>query len=128
MGMGGCYGVLSGRRGMVFSEEQRVGTPMMNLKAYLPVKEAFGFDSALRAQTGGKAFPQCGRLPQRGRVRWPGCAGGEKAQPFCCSSRRATTTSWRRSKEMDQLLVVLDDMFLPNARRSSGTSFFGFCQ
>jgi len=57
--MGGCYGVLSGRRGMVFSEEQRVGTPMMNLKAYLPVKEAFGFDSALRAQTGGKAFPQC---------------------------------------------------------------------
>jgi len=57
--MGGCYGVLSGRRGHVFAEEQRVGTPMMQLKAYLPIKESFGFTSALRAATGGKAFPQC---------------------------------------------------------------------
>jgi len=57
--MGGCYGVLSGRRGHVFSEEQRPGTPMMQLRAYLPVKESFGFDTELRAATGGKAFPQC---------------------------------------------------------------------
>jgi elongation factor 2 len=57
--MGGVYGVLSGRRGHVFAEEQRPGTPMMQLKAYLPVKESFGFDSELRANTGGKAFPQC---------------------------------------------------------------------
>jgi elongation factor 2 len=57
--MGGCYGVLSGRRGHVFSEEQRPGTPMMQLRAYLPVKESFGFDTELRASTGGKAFPQC---------------------------------------------------------------------
>jgi elongation factor 2 len=35
--MGGCYGVLTRRRGHVFSEDQRPGTPMMNLKAYLPV-------------------------------------------------------------------------------------------
>merc|ERR1712072_1491846 len=55
--MGGCYGVLSGRRGMVFSEEQRVGTPMMNLKAYLPVKEAFGFDSALRPRPAARRSP-----------------------------------------------------------------------
>jgi len=32
---------------------------MMQLKAYLPIKESFGFTSALRAATGGKAFPQC---------------------------------------------------------------------
>jgi len=57
--MGGCYGVLSGRRGHVFTEEQRPGTPMMQLKAYLPVKESFGFTGELRANTGGKAFPQC---------------------------------------------------------------------
>jgi len=57
--MGGCYGVLSARRGHVFSEEQRPGTPMMQLRAYLPVKESFGFDTELRAATGGKAFPQC---------------------------------------------------------------------
>lgn len=57
--MGGCYGVLTQRRGHVFAEEQRVGTPMMQLKAYLPVNESFGFTEALRSNTGGKAFPQC---------------------------------------------------------------------
>ena len=31
----------------------------MNLKAFLPVAESFGFTAALRSKTGGKAFPQC---------------------------------------------------------------------
>lgn len=57
--MGGCYGVLTRRRGHVFAEEQRPGTPMMQLKAYLPVNESFGFTADLRSHTGGKAFPQC---------------------------------------------------------------------
>ena len=57
--MGNCYGVLTTRRGHVFDEIQRPGTPMMNLKAYLPVAESFGFTQYLRSQTGGKAFPQC---------------------------------------------------------------------
>eukprot|EP00518_Triparma_eleuthera_P004582 CAMPEP_0182458272 /NCGR_PEP_ID=MMETSP1319-20130603/3650_1 /TAXON_ID=172717 /ORGANISM="Bolidomonas pacifica, Strain RCC208" /LENGTH=866 /DNA_ID=CAMNT_0024656927 /DNA_START=1 /DNA_END=2601 /DNA_ORIENTATION=+ len=57
--MGGCYGVLTRRRGHVFAEEQRPGTPMMQLKAYLPVMESFGFTADLRSNTGGKAFPQC---------------------------------------------------------------------
>lgn len=57
--MGGVYGVLTVRRGHVFAEEQRVGTPMMQMKAYLPVNESFGFTEELRAKTGGKAFPQC---------------------------------------------------------------------
>lgn len=56
--MGGVYSVLTRRRGHVFSEEQRPGTPMMNLKAYLPVMESFGFTADLRSNTGGKAFPQ----------------------------------------------------------------------
>lgn len=104
--MGGCYGVLTRRRGHVFAEEQRPGTPMvslrvdfwadllcwsgaldwlyvlsplsnvqymytalynvliaqsiqqMQLKAYLPVMESFGFTADLRSHTGGKAFPQ----------------------------------------------------------------------
>jgi elongation factor 2 len=56
---GGCYGVLTRRRGHVFEEEQRMGTPMMQLKAYLPVAESFGFTADLRSNTGGKAFPQC---------------------------------------------------------------------
>ncbi|CAG8629915.1 706_t:CDS:2 [Paraglomus brasilianum] len=57
--MGGIYGVLNRRRGHVFSEEQRPGTPLYNVKAYLPVNESFGFTADLRSHTGGQAFPQC---------------------------------------------------------------------
>jgi len=57
--MGNVYGVLTQRRGHVFSEEQRPGTPQMTLLAYLPVMESFGFTASLRSNTGGKAFPQC---------------------------------------------------------------------
>jgi len=57
--MGNVYGVLTKRRGHVFSEEQRPGTPQMTLLAYLPVMESFGFTADLRSNTGGKAFPQC---------------------------------------------------------------------
>lgn len=56
--MGGIYSVLTKKRGHVFSEEQRVGTPLFTVKAYLPVAESFGFNADLRAATGGQAFPQ----------------------------------------------------------------------
>ncbi|KAJ2394238.1 translation elongation factor 2, partial [Coemansia sp. RSA 2603] len=56
--MGGIYGVLNRRRGHVFAEEQRPGTPLYNIKAYLPVSESFGFTADLRSATGGQAFPQ----------------------------------------------------------------------
>lgn len=57
--MGGIYGTLNRRRGHVFSEEQRLGTPLYSVKAYLPVMESFGFTADLRSHTGGQAFPQC---------------------------------------------------------------------
>jgi elongation factor 2 len=56
--MGGIYGVLTRRRGHVYTEEQRVGTPLYTVKAYMPVNESFGFNGDLRAATGGQAFPQ----------------------------------------------------------------------
>ncbi|PVZ98613.1 hypothetical protein BB558_005382 [Smittium angustum] len=56
--IGGIYSVLNRRRGQVFSEEQRVGTPMYTVKAYMPVSESFGFTADLRSNTGGRAFPQ----------------------------------------------------------------------
>jgi elongation factor 2 len=56
--MGGVYGVLTRRRGHVFNEEQRPGTPLFTIKAYLPVVESFGFNADLRAGTSGQAFPQ----------------------------------------------------------------------
>jgi len=56
--IGGVYSCLNKRRGQVFSEEQRPGTPIFNVKAYLPVAESFGFNGELRSHTGGQAFPQ----------------------------------------------------------------------
>jgi elongation factor 2 len=55
--LGGIYSCLNQKRGMVFEELNRPGTPIYNVKAYLPVTESFGFTSALRAATGGQAFP-----------------------------------------------------------------------
>jgi len=57
--LSGVYSVMTYRRGYVFEETQREGTPLTNVKAYLPVAESFGFVAALRQQTSGKAFPQC---------------------------------------------------------------------
>jgi len=59
MAIGGVYSCLNRRRGHVFEEVPRIGTPIYNLRAYLPVMESFGFTADLRAQTSGQAFPQC---------------------------------------------------------------------
>lgn len=57
--VGGIYQTLTARRGIVISEEPVVGTPLVTMKAYLPVGESFGFTQALRTATSGRAFPQC---------------------------------------------------------------------
>jgi elongation factor 2 len=57
--VGGIYQTLTQRRGIVISEEPIPGTPLVNMKAHLPVGESFGFTQALRAATSGRAFPQC---------------------------------------------------------------------
>jgi elongation factor 2 len=57
--MGGIYSVLTRRRGIIIGEENRPGTPIYNVRAYLPVAESFGFTADLRASTSGQAFPQC---------------------------------------------------------------------
>jgi len=56
---GGIYTCLNQRRGVVFQEEQREGTNLIQMRAHLPVAESFGFTSALRQATSGQAFPQC---------------------------------------------------------------------
>ena len=45
----GIYSVISLKRGTVFEEVPRVGTPLVNVKAHLPVAESFGFTGALLA-------------------------------------------------------------------------------
>jgi elongation factor 2 len=54
----GVYTTLNGRRGIVDAKEDRPGTPLCVIKAFLPVLESFGFTSLLRQNTGGQAFPQ----------------------------------------------------------------------
>jgi len=56
---GGIYSCLNRRRGHIFEENAVPGTPMVHVKAFLPVNESFGFTADLRSQTQGKAFPQC---------------------------------------------------------------------
>merc|ERR1712127_933742 len=57
--MSGVYSCMNMRRGCVFEENPREGTPLVQVKAHLPVAESFGFVSALRKDTSGQAFPQC---------------------------------------------------------------------
>eukprot|EP01054_Gregarina_sp_Poly1_P003603 Gregarina_sp_Poly_1__3602@NODE_2058_length_2749_cov_1168_200224_g1328_i0_p1_GENE_NODE_2058_length_2749_cov_1168_200224_g1328_i0NODE_2058_length_2749_cov_1168_200224_g1328_i0_p1_ORF_typecomplete_len841_score100_98GTP_EFTU/PF00009_27/3_1e53GTP_EFTU/PF00009_27/2_6e03EFG_IV/PF03764_18/81EFG_IV/PF03764_18/1_5e24EFG_II/PF14492_6/6e25EFG_C/PF00679_24/2_3e19GTP_EFTU_D2/PF03144_25/8_7e13MMR_HSR1/PF01926_23/0_00071RF3_C/PF16658_5/0_09SRPRB/PF09439_10/0_079_NODE_2058_length_2749_cov_1168_200224_g1328_i0136 len=57
--MSGVYAVLNKRRGVVIADEIRLGTPLHDMRAHLPVAESFGFTSLLREKTQGKAFPQC---------------------------------------------------------------------
>jgi len=54
----GVYNTLNQRRGVIEGKEDRAGTPLCQIKAFLPVLESFGFTNVLRANTGGKAFPQ----------------------------------------------------------------------
>jgi len=54
----GVYSTLNARRGTVESNEQRFGTPLTKIVAFLPVLESFGFAQLLRQNTSGQAFPQ----------------------------------------------------------------------
>ncbi|KZP21419.1 ribosomal protein S5 domain 2-like protein [Athelia psychrophila] len=49
---------LNKRRGRVFSEEQRSGTSIVTVKAYIPVTESFGFSRDLKSDTYGQAVTQ----------------------------------------------------------------------
>jgi elongation factor 2 len=54
----GVYSTLNARRGVIEGKEDRPGTPLCKIKAFLPVLESFGFTQLLRANTSGQAFPQ----------------------------------------------------------------------
>lgn len=54
----GVYGTLATRRGEIFKTVERIGTPLNQIQAFLPVMESFGFTELLRKNTSGQAFPQ----------------------------------------------------------------------
>lgn len=55
--VGSIYSCLSHKRGEVINEESSDGTPTITIQGYLPVIESFGFDSYVKEQTSGQAFP-----------------------------------------------------------------------
>jgi len=54
----GVFNTLNTKRGEIEKIEERIGTPLSQVQAYLPVIESFGFTELLRKNTGGQAFPQ----------------------------------------------------------------------
>jgi len=100
--MGGIYGVLNRRRGHVFGEEQRAGTPLYNIKAFLPVMESFGFTADLRSNTSGQAFPQC-VFDHWQVVQGDPMEPGQKAQQICLATRKR--------KGLKEVLPTLDDYY-----------------
>ena len=55
--VGTIYSCLSHKRGEVVNEESSDGTPTVTIQGHLPVIESFGFDSYVKEQTSGQAFP-----------------------------------------------------------------------
>merc|ERR1712176_1567052 len=55
---GGVSSVLNQRRGIMIDQDVIEGG-LLHIKDHLPVNESFGFTSAMRQATHGKAFPQC---------------------------------------------------------------------
>jgi len=54
----GVFSTLNTKRGEIELIQDRPGTPLSVMRAFLPVMESFGFTQLLRQNTGGKAFPQ----------------------------------------------------------------------
>jgi len=54
----GVFNTLNTKRGEIEKIEERIGTPLSQIQAFLPVIESFGFTELLRKNTGGQAFPQ----------------------------------------------------------------------
>jgi len=99
--MGGIYSVLNRRRGEVLETVQREGTPIFNVRAYVPVQESFGLTGALRAETGGQAFPQCVF------DHWSVFPGGSPLDPKTNSGGKVADI--RKRKGLKEELPPLDD-------------------
>jgi elongation factor 2 len=56
--VGRIYSCVAKRRGNVIEEIPRIGTPLILIRANIPVLDSFGFSQQLREETSGRAFPQ----------------------------------------------------------------------
>src|SRR5690606_30740856 len=86
-------GSLARRRGHIFEELQQRGTPLFNVKAYLPVHDSFGFTAELRTSTAGTAFAHLVFN------HWSNMEGGSVYEPD--SVPRKVVTEIRRFKGLN---------------------------
>jgi len=86
---GGIYNCMNQRRGIIFQEEQRAGTNLMQMRAHLPVAESFGFTGALRQATSGQAFPQCSFSHWETMQGGDPMSAGSKLNELCLAIRSA---------------------------------------
>lgn len=56
--VGIIYSAISHKRGRIESQEQIIGTPLLIVKGFIPVLEAFSIDGFLKSKTSGQAFTQ----------------------------------------------------------------------
>ncbi|CCD25641.1 GTPase RIA1 NDAI_0F03230 [Naumovozyma dairenensis CBS 421] len=56
--LGKVYAVIQQRHGKIVSEEMKEGTPFFQIRAHIPVIEAFGLSEDIRKRTSGSAQPQ----------------------------------------------------------------------
>ena len=56
--LGGVQTIVSTRRGYIFEEVKKPGTPLFVAKGSLPAMDSFGFETDVRTHTWGQAFVQ----------------------------------------------------------------------
>merc|ERR1712019_217575 len=98
----GVYSTLNKRRGEIHKIEERIGTPLTQIQAFLPVMESFGFTEELRKNTGGQAFPQMKFS------HWQQVAGDPFKED---SSANQIVVAVRKRKGMKDVLPVFGDYY-----------------
>ena len=98
----GVFSTLNQNRGEIEKIEDRVGTPLSQIQAYLPILESFGFTELLRKNTGGQAFPQMKFS------HWKKVSGDPMTQG---SPAYAILMDTRKRKGMKECLPVFADYY-----------------
>lgn len=109
-GVGAIYGIITQRRGQVISENQLPGSPIVVMKCHVPVAESFGLTAALRAATGGKAFPQCSFDHWGVMSAGNPCVVGTKANELAVKIRVRKGLDTKGQKEVRPLSDWLDKL------------------
>eukprot|EP01052_Picozoa_sp_SAG31_P010493 SAG31_NODE_576_length_13956_cov_10.311828_3_plen_699_part_00 len=87
MNASGVYNCISQKEGEIF-ETDDTGGAIQVLRAYIPVMKSFGFQTDLRAATGGTAFPQMAFDHWETVATDPYDPTSKAAQEFCVPTRK----------------------------------------